>query len=860
VNSTVNVVTTVAVALLTIALFALLNQPISEPAWPVTIQGFSFSPYQKEQNPEKGLQPDDADIERDLTLLRGKTHAVRTYTVQGAMADVPEIAARLGINVALGAWVDSNREASSAQVDRLIEIASAHRNVVRTIIGNEVLLRNDMTPEQLIGYLDRARKRLDVPVSTAEPWHIWLKYPQLAEHVDYLAVHMLPYWEGQKVDTAVDYIVMRYQQLHQRFPDKPIVIAEVGWPSQGRSKHDAVASQANEGIFLRSFLARAEQEHYIYYIMEAFDQPWKLHAERGVGAYWGVYNADRQAKFAFNDPIVREPAWPIIALVSIIIATIILALLLANSQTLSSRGRSFLAIIAFATATGAVWTIHEYTRQYISIGGIFIGILLVIGMLGVIVVMLAEAHEWAEANWVSERRRGLQPLLLPDAELPVVSIHLPCYNEPPEMMIQTLDALALLDYPHFEVIVIDNNTRDPAIWQPVESHCRKLGEHFRFFHVEPLAGFKAGALNYALEKTAPDAEIIAVIDSDYIVDAGWLRNLTPQFNRPEIAIVQAPQDYRDQMESAFKSMCHAEYRGFFQIGMVIRNERNAIIQHGTMTMVRRSVLLEVGGWSEWCITEDAELGLRIFASGYEADYIATSCGRGLMPDNFVDFRKQRYRWAYGAIQILRRHAGALFGFSPTRLTPGQRYHFVAGWLPWIADGANMLFTVAAIYWSLIMLLAPTRFDPPALIVSLLPLSLFVFKSSKLIYLYRTRLNAGFMQTMAAGMAGLALTHTISRAIIDGFLTTDKPFFRTPKMAHAQAWLKALADAREEIILMIALWLAAAALLYAQVIDSPDILMWIIVLMVQSLPYLASTIVALISAMPWLPAIPVGSEH
>src|SRR5207244_7855007 len=152
----------------------------------------------------------------------------------------------------------------------------------------------------------------------------------------------------------------------------------------------------------------------------------------------------------------------------------------------------------------------------------------------------------------------------------------------------------------------------------------------------------AGALNYALARTAPDAEIVAVIDSDYVVDARWLRDLTPAFRDQRIAIVQAPQDYRDEGASAFKAMCYAEYRGFFHIGMITRNERNAIIQHGTMTMVRRTQL-DSTGWAEWCITEDAELGLRIFEGGFEAVYTPTSYGRGLMPDTFIDFRSEERR-------------------------------------------------------------------------------------------------------------------------------------------------------------------------------------------------------------------------
>src|ERR1700740_2370057 len=164
-----------------------------------------------------------------------------------------------------------------------------------------------------------------------------------------------------------------------------------------------------------------------------------------------------------------------------------------------------------------------------TVSSVIAGVLLLLGMLGVLLVLLAEAHEWAEAHWVEYRRRLGAPILSSNAFPPKVSIHVPAYNEPPAMLIETLDALARLDYPDFEVLVIDNNTRDESVWRPVEAHCAQLGARFRFFHVAPLAGFKAGALNYALDRTAPDAEIIAVIDSDYAVDAAWLRDLTPAF-------------------------------------------------------------------------------------------------------------------------------------------------------------------------------------------------------------------------------------------------------------------------------------------------------------------------------------------
>ena len=440
------------------------------------------------------------------------------------------------------------------------------------------------------------------------------------------------------------------------------------------------------------------------------------------------------------------------------------------------------------------------------------------------------------------------PVMLDAA--PKVSIHVPCCNEPPAMLIETLNALARLDYPDFEVLVIDNNTRDEDVWKPVAEHCSRLGERFRFFHVAELAGFKAGALNYALSHTHQDARIIAAIDSDYQVEPNWLRDLVGVFDNPKMAIVQSPQDYRDHSDNAFKSMCFAEYRGFFEIGMITRNERNAIIQHGTMTLVRRSVLEELGGWGEWCITEDAELGLRIFEAGHEAMYLSYSYGRGVMPDTFLDYKKQRCRWAYGAMQILRRHRSELFS-RRSALSGGQRYHFLAGWLPWIADGFNLLFNLAAIAWSIAMIVAPAQVDAPLLMFSMLPLSLFVFKLAKMLCLYRVRVKASLRQTVAAAMAGLALSHTVGVATLKGMLSNNMPFVRTPKCAAPSPLKKALAAVREEILMLLGLSLVALTLaLMPREYGSPDLRMWCAVLWVQAIPYAAAVLVSFVSAFCW----------
>lgn len=838
-------------AAVTFSLWALINRPTEVVPWPEEISGFAFAPFRANQNGILNIMPSTEEIREDVELLAGKTQSLRTYSSLRSLAEIPAIADQHDIDITLGIWLGTSDENDQQEIEAGIALANTYDNITQVMVGNETTLRGEFTVAEMAAMLERVKSQVTQPVSTAEPWHVWLSHPELAEHVDFLTVHMLPYWEGIDVDLAEEYIVDKMKQLEEAFPDKPILIGEVGWPSDGRTREAAVASEANEALFLRRFLHRAAQENYEYFLMEAFDQPWKAQNEGGVGAYWGVYDVERNPKFSFAEPIVRIPDWRVLAMISILSSVIMLGFFFVNSQTLRTKGHGLMALVTSGAATVLVWIIYDYSQQYLTVTSFIVGVLLVIGMLGVITILLTEAHEWAEAHWYTTRCRQIKPTQLNLSRVPKVSIHVPAYNEPADMMIETLDALARLDYPDFEVLVIDNNTRDEAVWRPVEAHCAKLGERFRFFHVAPLAGFKAGALNFALERTHKDVEVIAAIDSDYQVEPNWLRDLVGAFENPKIAIVQSPQDYRDHDDNAFKSMCFAEYRGFFEIGMITRNERNAIIQHGTMTLVRRAVLDELGGWGEWCITEDAELGLRIFEAGYEAMYLSYSYGRGLMPDTFIDYKKQRFRWAYGAMQILRRHTAELFSTKKSGLTMGQRYHFLAGWLPWVADGFNLIFNMAAIAWSIAMIVSPTQIDAPLVMFSVLPLSLFVFKLSKMVYLYRSRVKANLRQTFAAAVAGLALSHTVGLATLKGLFTDDMPFVRTPKCARPSAVLQALTAVREELLMLVCLCLAVFALsLVPREYGSPDLRVWSIVLTIQAIPYGAAVLVSFVSSFRW----------
>ncbi len=825
-------------------IWASVNPSVLERPWSGIINSVSYSGYQAG---DTSHHLSDDSIKRDMDLISTRVNAVRIYGVSDGLDRIVTAAGQSNLSVNLGAWISRDPAANVREITSVVDIAKANTNVKRMIIGNESLLREDVDIDGLINLIERVKHQVDIPVSTAEPWHIWLKYPQLADHVDFITVHILPYWEGVPEAGALGYLMYRYQQLVSAFPNKHIFIGEVGWPSEGQWVKGAEPSRINQARFISDFLNLAGQEHLDYSIVEAFDEPWKRSIEGSVGAHWGLWDSDRSPKFSMSGSIRETSSWLYGFLIATALAFLPTQWFVRRNAYLRFGGQLFYAGLIQSVTSIFIWAIMAGMAEGVITRNFLTWSLLLSAQGILLALLLVDGFELTEVVWAHNRKRDFQPRTdwIPPPDAPKVSIHVPCYNEPPDMVIETLNALAALNYPNYEVLVVDNNTKDEAVWKPLEEHCAKLGPRFRFFHLPKWPGFKAGALNFALKETAPDVEVIGVIDSDYIVIPDWMRFVVPFFDQPDVAIVQGPQDYRDEHESLFKRMCYWEYAGFFHIGMVQRNERNAIIQHGTMTVIRASVLRDVLGWAEWCICEDAELGLRLFERGYQAVYLNHSMGRGLMPDNFNAYKTQRFRWAYGAVQILKRHWKALA--EGDTLTEGQRYHFISGWLPWFADAAHLMFVTAGVFWSILLLFELVEFPPAVFLVP--TLSTFVFKVVAGFLLYQTRIKCGWRDRLSAALAGMALSHTVARAVWQGIFTSGKPFYRTPKYADQPAAVQAFLMARQETGLLAALLICAFAVVNHFDIENQNAVIWAGMLLVQTLPYWAAIALAAVNALP-----------
>jgi exo-beta-1,3-glucanase (GH17 family)/cellulose synthase/poly-beta-1,6-N-acetylglucosamine synthase-like glycosyltransferase len=835
-------------ATLNVGAWGWLHQPLELPEWHGNVRGVAFSGFQKDQDPIEKRYPTEEELRGDLARIAGLTDRIRIYTVV-ENPQVPDLAAEHGLRVAVGAWLDRRTDNNDIELGAAIHAARENRNVHRLMVGNEAVLRGDLTPEEMIVYLKRAKRFSRVPVSTAEPWHVWLRYPQLARHVDFITVHLLPYWEGVPADKAVDYALARYDELARRFPKKPIVIGEIGWPSRGDRVGGAIASPAEQARFLRDFLDRTRDRKLDYYLMEMFDQPWKQAHEGRAGAYWGVFHADRTQKFPLAGPVDADPQWRTKAVASALLAAPFILWFAWAFRRLRITGLIAFGALVQASVAALVWLATIPLEFYLGPLDWAAYAVLLPGAVAMLAVLLANGFEFVEVLWHRRWRREFRPVsLLAGAPQPFVSVHLAACNEPPEMVILTLDSLARLDYSNFEVLVVDNNTREERLWKPVEAHCAKLGPKFRFFHLPQWPGFKAGALNFALRETDPRAEIVGVVDADYAVDPQWLRRLVAHFADDGVAVVQAPQAHRDFEQSAFRRMANWEFDGFFRVGMHHRNERNAIIQHGTMSLVRKGALENAGGWAEWCICEDAELGLRLMERGHDVRYVDDVLGRGLTPSDFKAFKTQRFRWAFGAMQILKGHWRALTRRGgPARLTAGQRYHFLTGWFSWFADALHLVFAFGALAWTIGAVAAP-QFFPLPLDLYLVPV--LAFLAAKAVFgpvLYRARVHCSWADVIGASAASMALSHAIARGVFEGLWRRTGEFKRTAKgvgRAPRFAWLAAI---REETLMLAALALAAAAVVWRFGTDHVEAMLWSLVLAAQALPYVATVAVAWVSA-------------
>ena len=510
-------------------------------------------------------------------------------------------------------------------------------------------------------------------------------------------------------------------------------------------------------------------------------------------------------------------------------------------------GRVLLATQVELLFVGSIWgvtyvlSLHVSTETHVlMLGGLpLMALAIPLGLLGMVPLWdVLCRYEWRRPRGsLQGGSRG---------NYPKISLQVPICSEPPDIVIATLEALARMEYPNFEVLVIDNNTENEWLWRPVEQWCRG-DARFRFFHLDSCPGAKAGALNFALGQMASDATIIGLVDSDYQARPTFLSALVGYFEDPRVGFVQSPHDYREWEHSLFQRMCYWEYRVFFSTTMASWNERGAAITVGTMALIRRRALEEAGGWSEWCLTEDSELAPRIHACGYTSVYVGETFGRGLIPETFAGYAKQRRRWTYGPIQELKRH---LPMFVPSRLgaktalTPIQKVFHLHHDLDHLFTGLGMLL----LPWGLMLLASLlVHGERPTLPTTIWVAGIVVAIASQAMTwtVQRRATHCSVVDFVCASIAKCALAHSIAISALRAILGIPLSWQRTDKFkAQVQGARRALTSARVELAL-------GSMLLTGGVVglctESRGLLLWLFVgMLLQGLGYLTAPLVALVA--------------
>jgi len=342
------------------------------------LQCVSYAPYQANQNPlEDSTQVDAKDIEADLIRLKRITDCVRTYSIEHGDDQIAEVAHRLGMKVMQGIWVSGEPARTRKQIDTAVAIAKRYPDtVIAVVVGNEVLLRGDMSATDLAAIIRDVKAAVPCPVTYADVWEFWNRNPQLGGAVDFVTVHMLPYWEDFPIPVAQApaHVEAIRQQMVARFPGKEVMIGEIGWPSAGRMREGALPSPANEARFLQQVTANARAGHYRANVIEAIDQPWKRALEGTVGGYWGVFDAfRREPKFSYGAPISNHPAWRWQAAggVALAIAIFVAAGALARRRGVRVPADRWAAAGVIATVAGIFigWAFENIAIESLGFGG-----------------------------------------------------------------------------------------------------------------------------------------------------------------------------------------------------------------------------------------------------------------------------------------------------------------------------------------------------------------------------------------------------------------------------------------------------------------------------------------------------------
>jgi exo-beta-1,3-glucanase (GH17 family) len=339
------------------------------------LQCVSYAPFRNGQTP---LIPSTLitaeQVEQDLAQLAKVTDCIRTYSIENGQDIIAGIAKRFGLKVIQGIWLSSNRFKNLNQISTVVRLTREYPDTISAVVvGNEVLLRGEMTEGDLAAIIRSVKSQVTVPVTYADVWEYWRKNREIADTVDFITIHILPYWEDVPIRAkfAADHVDSIRKDMAANFPGKEILIGETGWPSEGRMREGALPSRTNQARVVSEILARATQENFRVNLIEAYDQPWKRQLEGTVGGYWGLFDSVRRAlKYPAGEPISNFPFWKWQMGAGMVLCVLVFAVaaLTLRRRPWTPRPAAWIAVALSATTAGILLGIAADKMFYESYG------------------------------------------------------------------------------------------------------------------------------------------------------------------------------------------------------------------------------------------------------------------------------------------------------------------------------------------------------------------------------------------------------------------------------------------------------------------------------------------------------------
>ncbi len=357
-----------------------LGAPVRLPPSPLANGGklycVSYAPFRNGQDPlVETTRVSAQQIDEDLTVLSRYTDCVRTYSIEFGQDQIAAIAQRHGMKVLQGIWLSNDAAKNQRQISTVVQLAKKYPDVIRAVIvGNEVLLRGDLSVTDLESLIREVKAQVAQPVTYADVWEFWLRYSDVQNFVDFVTIHILPYWEDFPLPAslAAAHVDDIRNKIAAAIPNKEIVIGEFGWPSEGRMREAALPSPSNQARAIEQTVTLAQRENFRLNVIEAFNQPWKRQLEGATGGYWGIFDrATAAPKFSFDGNVSDHPHWPMQALAGILLAALSFgsAAIAGNSKNTPSLLWLRIVALTFAPAVLFGWTIERVPIDSFTAGG-----------------------------------------------------------------------------------------------------------------------------------------------------------------------------------------------------------------------------------------------------------------------------------------------------------------------------------------------------------------------------------------------------------------------------------------------------------------------------------------------------------